>query len=377
VLIAIALYAVVGTLLPDIAYLAPGQLIIGFFGPWIALLSIFATYVSFRRWQRHHRIGRLLATACAAFAAVGSMGVVASQLSAIRATGADVSLASAFSVLPQAHRSLTPASETYGSYDGRPLPLAIYPTGRHSALSPVLVYIHGGGWISGGLRQRDFDMRWFADQGLLGVSVEYTLSDANRHHGDLTQAQIGCALVWIGANIRKYGGDPARIAMIGESAGGNLVINVGYMANQQKLHATCPGQVPRVSAVVALYPVIDVADFYRNGRGGFPIGAKVMAGDYTGGTPEQYPDRYAAVSSAPHISALAPPTMVIVGSHDTLVPPPPAFAFVQKAREAGVAIQLITIPYAGHAFDFMPGSINNQLTRSATLHLLAAQGLAP
>ena len=371
-------YGVIGTFLPAVPYLSAGQLLTAFFGPWVVLLSLAASGLAALLWRRRRRRRHLAIATVAMFAAIGGAVIVAAQVGAIRASGVDVDLASGLHLGSPTKGGPAPVIRAYGRYEGDALPLAIYrPAGPLRRLAPVLVYVHGGGWTSGSYRQRDADMRWFADRGVLGVSVEYTLSTADRHLWAVTQRQIGCALGWIGANIARFGGDPARVAMIGESAGGNLVINVAYLANRHALRSACSGTPPHVSGVVALYPVIDVADFYRNDGFGLPLSARGMASAYTGGTPAQVPQRYAAVSSATHISAAAPATVLIVGERDRLVPTGPAHAFAREAREARVDVQLVSVPYAGHAFDFLSGSINNQLTRNMTMRLLAEHGIAP
>jgi acetyl esterase/lipase len=102
-----------------------------------------------------------------------------------------------------------------------------------------------------------------------------------------------------------------------------------------------------------------------------------MSERYTGGSPEQYPDRYAVVNSATHISAAAPPTLLIVPEADHLVAPDAAYEFNAQVQAAGVATRLIRMPYAEHAFDLTSGSIGDQLVRQSTLRFLEEHGLKP
>jgi len=256
----------------------------------------------------------------------------------------------------------------YRTFDGVPLNLTIrrpkVVTGGQP--SPILIYVHGGGWVSGRAEGRHADLDWFAGKGWLVFAVDYSLSTKERHLWDVTQAQVGCAMAWVGAHAAEFGGNLSHLYMLGESAGGNLVINVSYMANADRLMSSCGGSVPHVSAVVSLYPVIDPADFYRNPDPIMGPSARSMASQYTGGSPEQYPERYRTISSASYLTPGAPPTMLIVGENDTLVPPEPTYAFAQQAKSEGVTVELVRVPYMSHAFDAIPHTLGNQLSRNGS-----------
>ena len=104
---------------------------------------------------------------------------------------------------------------------------------------------------------------------------------------------------------------------------------------------------------------------------------RMMGGNYTGGSPAQFPERYQAIASATHINAKAPPTLLIVPEADHLVDPEAAYAFAAQARTAGIGTRLIRMPYAEHAFDLRSGGIGNQMVRQAMLQFLEANGQRP
>jgi acetyl esterase/lipase len=209
------------------------------------------------------------------------------------------------------------------------------------------------------------------------IAVDYTLSSEQVHLWNLTIRQIGCSLAWVARNSARYGGDAGRLSLFGDSAGGNLVINAGYMANQRTLRSSCGGKVPHVATVVAMYPVVDVAASKDNADALLGAFARYLTAAYTGGTPRQYPDRYAAVSSATHINPAAPATLIIVGTNDHLVSPEGAYAFADKARTAGIEVRLVRFPHGEHGFDAVDGGIGDQLARQATYMFLKAHGQAP
>lgn len=369
-----------GSFLPAIPALGElGPVLTAFLGPWFVILSLVGSLLLYRRWRSNRSRRTLILTGLGVFAALGSAYILVQQIGVATANGARIDLGQALLASAQADTRLKPVSIIYSQYDGENLPLDIYlPAGKQSGKpAPVFAYVHGGGWGAETLKQRQADYRWFADRGYLVVSFEYPLSSQKRHTWNVAEPQLGCALAWIGANAARFGGDPARLALWGESAGGNLVLNVSYRANAGTLKPSCSGTVPRVTATIALYPVVDPARMYRNDNPLIGVFGRMMTVNYTGGTPDQFPDRYIATASATHISAKAPATLLIVPAADHLVVPEAAYGFGAKTRAAGVDTRLITMPYAEHAFDLRSGSIGNQMVRQTMLQFLEAHGMNP
>ncbi len=372
--------AVLGSLLPAFPVLgAIGPVLIAPFAPWIVVLAIAGLVACAWRWRVVGARTALVMAVIAGFCATGATFIQARQIAVAHANGVGIDLAQTFQLGAEPHKGPPAQFLTYATADGKPLQLAVYrfAAGSGHPPAPILVYVHGGGWGAGTVRDRESDMRWFADRGYLVISVEYSLSSANQHLWNTVQPQVSCALAWINGNAARFGGDPSRVVLWGESAGGNLVLDTAYKKAAGALQLDCPGSLPRIAAAVALYPVVDVARMYRNDDVVAGPFAKMMTTNYTGGAPEQYPDRYAAVSPATYINAAAPPTLLIVGGADHLLPPAPAQDFVAKARAAKIDAQAIVVPYAEHSFDQTAGSIGNQLVRDGTLRFLAQRGLAP
>lgn len=256
----------------------------------------------------------------------------------------------------------------YLRFEEQDLSLSVWrPVNGDRAGAPVIVMVHGGGFTSSSRLEGTppTHARWFADRGYLVVSADYALSTDQRHLWYVTEGQIGCALAWTGANARRYGGDPARLTMIGDSAGGNLALQAAYKGNAGSLRFDCGGDLPRVEAVSALYPATDMEQLYTNEP------SRVFAERYLGGSPRQYPERYAATTPANHISPLAPATLLTMGTSDYIVPPAGTRRLHDRLRRAGIPCDLIEVPYGQHVFDAAPGAVATQVWRQATLRWFA------
>ena len=105
-------------------------------------------------------------------------------------------------------------------------------TGEPRQPLPVIVYFHGGGWVIADIETYDASATALAERtGAIVVSVDYRR--APEHRLPAAHLDAFAAYQWVSSNARQWGGDPARVAVAGESAGGNLAINVAIMARDQ------------------------------------------------------------------------------------------------------------------------------------------------
>lgn len=101
------------------------------------------------------------------------------------------------------------------------LSLDVYSRGEARGL-PVLLYVHGGGWQAGDKKnQMEHKPAFFTGAGFLFISVNYRLSPAVRHPAHVED--VARAISWVRANAATYGGDPARLYLMGHSSGAHLV----------------------------------------------------------------------------------------------------------------------------------------------------------
>lgn len=201
---------------------------------------------------------------------------------------------------------------------------------------PVLVYFHGGGWTMGSPKTHRRVAREFAAAGYLTVNVDYRRAPKHRFPAAFDDCVF--ATQWAAQYASRYGGDPQRLAVGGDSAGGNLAAAVLAHYGQQ-------GGL-QLRAGVLIYGVFD----YHKA-----IGALGMTGPDT----QFYlpVDAYEALRgdyrvSPLHACATFPPCYIGVGTKDPLLPESCALAAALQA--AGIAHDLHVIEGAPHGFFQLP-----------------------
>ena len=378
--VALCVLLTVAALASGIPYLGVfGTAILPSFAPWFATVPLALEALLLWRASPSDVRSQCSLSLATVFVSAACLFVLADVKHCANKAGIGLDVLPLFS-LHTATSGLQPReSITYNTDEHGPLRMAVYRPKLRGSGKPaaIIVNIHGGGWISGKYSDHDRDMQWYADQGWLVLSAQYTLSDSGSHLWDRTPQQIGCVLAWVYKNGAMLGGDPERVSMIGDSAGGNLALNSAFQADHGTLTSSCGGTIPKVAAVVTTYPVVDAVAFYESRDALLSGFAKQMTSQYTGGTPARYPERYASISSRTYLTAAAPPFLVLEGAADHLVPPAATYALINEAKALGVQADMIRVPFGEHGFDAMFGSAGNQLVRKATVAFLIAHGQQP
>ncbi len=371
VLAAVVIAVELGAIVPGLGLLsATGSFSLPILGPVLVVAALPAVGLGLWRRRRGPRRTATAAAAAGTAGAVTGIVVIAIMMSAVSTDGGSVNMFRA--LVPSSAAAASPnASTVYDTVDGQALSVAIYrPSGPPRAW-PTLFYIHGGGWVGGGNDSAPTDFRWYADHGWLVISPQYRLATSTDHTWNQAPADVACALAWTDRNATRLGVNLNRLVLAGDSAGGNLAINLGYSAAAGTARSDC-GPVPVPAAVVASYPAVNPVSIYNDKFTLGSVNGSHAVTEYTGGTPQQYPGRYKAISSSTYITGNAPQTLVIEPEHDSIVPPGGVYAFVGQARAAGVDITLAAIPFANHNFDFYAaGTIGDQARRTITQNYLA------
>lgn len=214
---------------------------------------------------------------------------------------------------------------------------------------PVIVFIHGGAWMSGS-KDRAGQLVPFVRTGeYAGVSVGYRLSDEAKWPAQIHDCKA--AIRWVRANAEKHGLDSERIGVWGTSAGGHLVAMLGVSGDVPELEGDL-GPHTEVSSKVAC-----VANYFGPTEMlamiGPPSRIDHAAADspearLIGGALRENPDKAKAASPVTYVSAGDPPVLTIHGTDDPLVPYDQAVRFDRALRDAGVASDFVTVEGGGH-----------------------------
>lgn len=199
---------------------------------------------------------------------------------------------------------------------------------------PTCILVHGGGFTKGD--KTSFIKPLFeplSQAGFTWFTINYRL--APQHRFPACVEDVEAAIRWVKAHAKDYKADPARIALIGESAGGHLVSFVGVRGESET----------RVAAVVPFYAPHDL-ELQNKGRD--VPGPSMQA--LFGMTEWSDANRRTLREASPiaHIKTGLPPFLLIHGDDDKQVPFEQSPKFQEKMKAAGNACDLITVPKGAH-----------------------------
>jgi acetyl esterase len=230
---------------------------------------------------------------------------------------------------------------------GGTIPVRVYrPVGAAAdALLPALVFFHGGGWVIGDLETHDVLCRQLtAEAGIEVVAVDYRLAPEAKFPGPVDDAWA--ATQWVVAGAARLGIDPKRIAVGGDSAGGNLAAVVALMARD--------AGAPSIAFQALLYPVTDVGAETKS-YGDFADGYMLTRDSMRWFVDHYLPSKKDAVDwrvSPLRAKSLAglPPALIVTAGFDPLRDEGEAYA--RALRDAGVRVDYIC--YGGMLHGFVP-----------------------
>ncbi|MFC7448462.1 alpha/beta hydrolase [Rhodococcus daqingensis] len=228
---------------------------------------------------------------------------------------------------------------------GGDLALRVFRPHHDAPELPVVVFAHGGGFVFCDLDSHDEFCRSMAQGvGAVVASVDYRL--APEHPAPAAHDDVYCALEWIAKHAADHGGDPTRIVLAGDSAGGNLAATVAVAARDNG--------GPDVAAQVLMYPVID-DDFdtesYRLYGTGYYNTTRAMQWYWQQYAPNGTDDARLVPTRAQSLAGL-PPAVVVTAELD---PPCSAGdAYAQRLAGDGVPVRHRRFDGLFHGFLTIP-----------------------
>lgn len=212
--------------------------------------------------------------------------------------------------------------------------------------APTLVYVHGGSWTGGNPHTQSRPLlHHLAQDGWLVATIGYPLSPAATFPDHLIGVKQ--ALAWLRTEGIHHGVDPSRIAVAGGSAGGHLASLAALTPNRPEYQPGFEGVDTSLAACVSLYGIYDFLNRNRTRHDWPLIPSVVMKAD-----PVVEPERFREASPIDQVSPSAPPFLVVHGSHDSLVPPGEAKAFVAALEAVATnEVRYLEVEGAQHAFD--------------------------
>jgi acetyl esterase/lipase len=247
------------------------------------------------------------------------------------------------------------ADVTYSTIPGfRPMVIDIYMPPKKGGPKPLILYIHGGGWVAGHTRHSGALSNFpevlaeLASEGFVVASLEYRLSGEAPFPAQLQDARA--AVRFLKANAAQYGIDPARVGVWGGSAGGHLAALTALSCGDTSLDAA-PAMAGSecVQAAVTWYGVFDFAPMLARSAASGSL--NTAENSLLRCTPVSCSEQaIKAVSPASYIDAKDPPFLLIHGENDATVPASQSHDVEAKMKAAGMSVESIYIPGVDHSF---------------------------
>ena len=249
---------------------------------------------------------------------------------------------------------------TYATVSGEKLQLDLMlpaTPGPH----PVVVCFHGGAWTAGSRKdltrpalfapggreaKKDFGvLEQLARHGYAAASVSYRFAPKHKYPAQIEDAKT--AVRFLRANAKKYDLDPDRVASMGFSAGGHLALLLGVTDKADGLEGTLyPDASSKVQCVVDFFGPTDLA-LYAESEGL----AEGMIASFLGKACLTDPSVYKRASPIEYVRKGGPPTLMIHGTLDLVVPIVHSERMLKKLKEAGVEAELKSVAWKGHGWE--------------------------
>ncbi|MCP9749452.1 alpha/beta hydrolase [Ferruginibacter sp. HRS2-29] len=236
----------------------------------------------------------------------------------------------------------------------------IYLPAKSGTPTPVVINIHGGGWNKG-VKESQTGFNTFFKMGFAVANIEYRLSGQATAPAAVEDTR--CALIYLIKNAKALNIDVNKIVIMGGSAGGHLALMGGLLANDHRFDNNCAGvENIKVAAIVDKYGITDVWDWgygvHKTSRSATQwLGAKAKDQEFA-----------KTVSPITYVTKNSPPTFIVHGDADPIVPYEQSVELHKKFLEMGVKTQFITVPGGQHGK--FPKEENSKVNKAIAEFLL-------
>lgn len=227
--------------------------------------------------------------------------------------------------------------------------------GAATAGLPAVVWVHGGGWLSGSCADIGNYLRVLASRGVVAVAVEYTVAPGGRY--PLPVRQVNRALGFLEGRAGELGIDSSRIVLAGDSAGAQIAAQVALIDRQPE-YAEMTGIQPglarnRVRATLLSCGAYDLDLAFGSGLQGWFLETALRA--YSGSRNFREDETFRLASVHSHADSRFPPTFITAGNRDPLLPHSKRFA--ERLERLGVPVDELFFPESlspplGHEYQF-------------------------
>ena len=263
---------------------------------------------------------------------------------------------------------------TYKVANNVDLKLDVYHSREAKGPTPVVMMIHGGGWLVSNKDDYVLTAVPYLVMGFAVVNVEYRPGKISLAPAAVEDCQ--CALRWIARHAKDYNFDLEKVILTGPSAGGHLALTTGMIpgsagfANECAYQADPKNPDPKVAAIINLFGITDVTDLLQGPN------LRTYAVSWMGSAPGRE-DLARRISPLTYVRPGLPPVLTIHGDADKVVPYSHAVRLHEALTKVGVRNQLLTIPGAGHGWLTVEQDLLAFETTRAFLESLGIRAVSP
>ena len=229
---------------------------------------------------------------------------------------------------------------------------------------PAVIVVHGGGWQTGGSMDYTALNAYLASRDYVVAAINYRSAPKSRFPAQ--RDDVYAAIAYLKTHASELGVDPGRLVLLGRGEGGQLALLAAYTSGE-----------PSIRGVISLYGQTYLRLAYEHPSASWAADTRGTLETFMGGSPARVEQAYFDASPINFVSAGSPPTLLIHGLRDELVPPDQSARLDDRLQKAGVKHLLVSLPWATHGCDRSFAGPCGQLTTYAVERFLDAVTFVP